>query len=216
VFDSNGPLAQKLYPFVGWERYLPLPRRCSSTELLERAGLLSPNTLAVHCVHISQNDAEILQQRGVHVTLCPRSNDLLDVGRAPIALFKRLNIPLAIGTDSLASNNTLSLWDEMRFAGDTFAKELSPTDLFQMANLGGAAALGIESTQGSLEPGKQANFQIIRLPEKPLTPETLPENILYEGSLNGVFVKGARVDGGKADEFENDEGKPDELKRDER
>jgi len=161
VFDTSGPLAGELYPFAGWEQYLMPPRHCSSTELLDRHGLLTPATLAVHCVHLNLADAQILKQRGVTVCLCPRSNDRLDVGRAPLPLFRKLDIPLVLGTDSLASNDSLSLWDEMRFALDQFPDELSPADVFRMATSGGAAALGLSASLGSLEVGKRADFQII-------------------------------------------------------
>lgn len=161
VFDTSGPLATELYPFVGWDQYLLPPRRCSSTQLLDRLGLLTPTTLAVHCVHIDLADAQVMKQRGVTICLCPRSNERLDVGRAPLALFRKLGIPLALGTDSLASNDSLSLWDEMRFALELFAEELSPADLFRMATTGGAAALGLSTSLGSLEPGKRADFQVI-------------------------------------------------------
>ncbi len=161
VFDSSGPLATDFYPFVGWERYLKAPRHCSSTELLDRHGLLTPSTLAVHCVHVTMADARILKERGASIALCPRSNERLDVGSAPVALFKKLGIPLALGTDSLASNDSLSLWDEMRFALDLFSKDISPADLFRMVTVGGAAATGISERCGSLEAGKRADFQVV-------------------------------------------------------
>ena len=162
IFDSSGPLATELYPFVGWQQHLSPPRHCSSTELLDRFKLLTPETLAVHCVHVTLGDAQILKHRGATVCLCPRSNERLDVGRAPVALFRKLGIPLALGTDSLASNDSLSLWDEISFCLDQFAGELSPADLLCMATLGGAAALGLSDRIGSLEPGKRADFQIVR------------------------------------------------------
>lgn len=161
VFDGTGELASSFYPFVGWERFLGHPARCSSTELLDRNGLLTPTTLAVHCVHLSVADARIIKSRGVHVALCPRSNDVLDVGRAPVALFKKFDIPLALATDSLASNNSLSLWDELRFALEIFPDDLSEPDVLRMVTTGGAAALGVSATCGSLETGKRADFQVV-------------------------------------------------------
>lgn len=161
IFDSSGPLAADFYPFVGWERYLTKPRHCSSTGLFDRNGLLTPATLAVHCVHVTLDDARTLKDRGVSIALCPRSNECLDVGRAPVALFKKLGIPLALGTDSLASNDSLSLWDEMRFALDAFPQDLSPSELFRMVTVGGASALGISGSCGSLEVGKRADFQVV-------------------------------------------------------
>lgn len=193
IFDSSGPLAEQFYPFVGWERYLTPPRRCSSTELLARAGLLTPHTLAVHCVHVSRADAEILKQRGVSVALCPRSNERLDVGRAPVALLRKLGIPLALGTDSLASNDSLSLWDEARFALDTFPAELSPEDVLHMATLGGAAALELGASHGSLEAGKRADFQVVSHVGD--GQRELLERIMYHGVVEDVYVAGQQYSG---------------------
>ncbi|MBT1071977.1 amidohydrolase family protein [Pelotalea chapellei] len=190
IFNSNGPLAEELFPFLDWKRHLTPPRRCSSTELLDRAGLLKPSTLAVHCVHLTLGDAEILKQRGVSVVLCPRSNERLDVGRAPVALLRKLGIPLALGTDSLASNDTLSLWDEMRFALNTFSRELSPADVLHMATIGGAEALGIGATHGSLEPGKRADFQVVKIGGEG-TRDVL-ERVLFHGMLEDVYLAGDR------------------------
>jgi len=188
IFDTSGPLAEKFYPFVGWEQYLTPPHHCSSTELLDRHGLLTPATLAVHCVHINLADAHILKLRGVTVCLCPRSNDRLDVGRAPLALFRKLGIPLALGTDSLASNDSLSLWDEMRFALDRFAEELSPADVIRMVTSGGAAALGLSASLGSLEVGKRADFQIIT--HAAGDEKGLLERVIGQGKVADVYLSG--------------------------
>lgn len=194
IFDESGDLATDFYPFVGWERFLGHPARCSSTELLDRHGLLTSTTLAIHCVHVSHADARIIKARGSHIVLCPRSNDLLDVGRAPVALFKKIGIPLALGTDSLASNNSLSLWDELRFALDTFSDDLSEKDLLNMVTTGGAAALGISAECGSLETGKRANFQVIRNCSGGDGTAVL-ERVMREGGVQEVFVGGMRYSG---------------------
>jgi cytosine/adenosine deaminase-related metal-dependent hydrolase len=188
IFDSSGPLASELYPFVGWEQYLVPPRHCSSTELLDRHGLLTPATLAVHCVHINLADAQILKRRGVTVCLCPRSNETLDVGRAPLPLFRKLDIPLALGTDSLASNDSLSLWDEMRFALDLFVEELTPADVFRMSTSGGAAALGLSASLGSLEVGKRADFQVVS--HAGSDESGLLERIIGQGRIVDVYLNG--------------------------
>jgi aminodeoxyfutalosine deaminase len=190
IFDGTGELASSFYPFVGWERFLGRPARCSSTELLDRSGLLTPTTLAVHCVHVSVADARIIKSRGVHIALCPRSNKLLDVGRAPVALFKKLGIPLALGTDSLASNNSLSLWDELRFALSVFPNDLTEQDVLRMVTTGGAEALGISKTCGSLEAGKRADFQVIGNCDN--GERGVLERVIREGNLQELFVGGVR------------------------
>lgn len=193
LFDSSGPLAQDFYPFVGWEDYLGRPQRCSSTELLDRYGLLTPDTLAVHCVHVSLADARLLKERGVSIALCPRSNDKLDVGRAPVALFKKLGIPLALGTDSLASNDSLSLWDEMRYALEAFSHDLTAEDLLRMVTIGAASALKISASCGSLEVGKRADFQVL---ENCGTVEKgLLERVVQGGRIQEVYLAGVRYTG---------------------
>lgn len=188
MFDGSGEFATDFFPFVGWERFLGHPPRCSSTELLHRNGLLTPTTLAVHCVHVSVADARTIKASGAHIVLCPRSNDLLDVGRAPVSLFKKFGIPLVLGTDSLASNNSLSLWDELRFALETFPDDLSEQDVLQMVTAGGAAALGISATSGSLAVGKRADFQVIGNCD---TSEAgVVERVMREGVLQEVYVAG--------------------------
>lgn len=193
VFDSSGPLATDFYPFVGWERYLTPPRRCSSTDLLDRHGLLTSATLAVHCVHVTLADARVLKERGVSIALCPRSNERLDVGRAPVALFRKLGIPLALGTDSLASNDSLSLWDEMRYALDVFPHDLTPADLFQMVTTGGAAALGLSGRCGSLEVGQRADFQVVA--NVGGGQGELLERLVQAGSVQEVYAGGERFIG---------------------
>ncbi len=159
--DGSGELAELFYPFVGWERYRGKGVGCSAAELLDRHGLLTPSTLAIHCVQVTESDVRLLASRGSHVVLCPRSNDILDVGRAPVELFKKYSLPLALGTDSLASNNSLSLWDELRFARQVYGGELSDALLFAMVTRGGAEALGIADRCGTLERGKRADFQVV-------------------------------------------------------
>lgn len=186
VFDGGGDFASDFYPFVGWERFLGKAHRCSSTELFDRYGLFTPNTIAVHCVHVSAADVAILKERGVHIALCPRSNDILDVGRAPVAMFKKAGIPLALGTDSLASNNSLSIWDELRFALDTYSKDLSVQDIFRMVTIGGAEALGLSKTCGSLEAGKYADFQVVENCDGGM--DGVLERIVREGILQEVYT----------------------------
>jgi len=160
MHDTTGPIAEKLFPMAHWEQYLPHPLRTTSTRYLDELGLLDPSTLAIHAVHVTPADVAILKERGVSVVLCPRSNDRLFVGRAPHHLLKKAGLGLAIGTDSLASNDSLSLLDEIRFLRQLAPDEFSAEELISMATLGGARALGIDTSAGTLEPGKKADFLV--------------------------------------------------------
>ncbi|NOQ51017.1 MAG: amidohydrolase family protein [Desulfuromonadaceae bacterium] len=164
--NSRGPLAEQLYPFVGWQNYVPPPRHLRSLQILEQAGGLKADTLLVHGVHLNGKEITKVAAAGCSMVLCPRSNARLNVGVAPAADYVRANVPLALGTDSLASNQSLSLWDEMDFALDWFNGDLDPRQLLHMSTLGGARALGIEKG-GQLAVGAPATFQV-------LEPDSLP------------------------------------------
>jgi cytosine/adenosine deaminase-related metal-dependent hydrolase len=141
-------------------------------------------------VHLNASDVEILKKRGVRVVLCPRSNDKLDVGKAPAYLLKKAGIPLALGTDSLASNDSLSMQDEMIFAMGSYQGVFTPEEILRMATLGGAEALRIDHETGSLEEGKRADFLIMGV-EKVSSLEDLPRAILEEGKIQEVAAGGA-------------------------
>ncbi len=81
-------------------------------------GLLGSNTLAIHCVHCSDTDIEILAQAGVTVCLCPRSNANLAVGTAPLKKLAKAHIYLCLGTDGLSSNEDLNVWQDAEYLRD--------------------------------------------------------------------------------------------------
>lgn len=192
LFDSSGPIAEKLYPFVGWERYLPPPRRTTPTAFLDSLGILKNGTLAAHCVQVTPADAEILRERGVAVVLCPRSNDRLDVGDAPVRLLKKRGIHLSLGTDSLASNDSLSMLDEVRFLLDRFPAVFSPAEALRLITLSGAEALGLDRDTGSLNQGKRADFLVLSLPDR-IDSRELCDAIIGEGKVLEVFTLGNRL-----------------------
>jgi cytosine/adenosine deaminase-related metal-dependent hydrolase len=190
--DTTGRIAELLYPFAGWEMYLTPPLHTTPTAHLDSLGVLGPATTVVHCVHVTPADAEILRSRGVSAVICPRSNDRLDVGRAPVHLLRKAGIPLALGTDSLASNDSLSLWDEMRFALQEFPGEFTPEELLAMVTLGGARAIGRDADLGSLEKGKRADFLVVSLPER-VTATTLSATLIEAGQLEETFIAGQKI-----------------------
>ena len=188
MHDTTGAIADLLYPMAHWEQYLPHPMRTTSTHFLDDLGVLDRSTLAVHAVHVTPDDVRLLKERGVSVVLCPRSNDRLFVGCAPHRLLKSAGLPLALGTDSLASNDSLSLWDEMRFLQQIAPEVFAPEELLTMATMGGARALRIESSTGSLETGKRADFLVLHCDAEDAA--TLPAAVLAGGRLEQVYVAG--------------------------
>ena len=131
---------------------------------------MKPGDLLVHGVHVGAADVDLLKQSGCSVALCPRSNAALNVGKAPVAAYLKTGVSLSLGTDSMASSSSLSIWDEVAFARDWFVGEATPHDWLEIATLGGARALGLQGF-GQLSPGCEASFQVVMLPEMPRSGE---------------------------------------------
>jgi 5-methylthioadenosine/S-adenosylhomocysteine deaminase len=153
---GRGPIPALLYPAVGC--CLPPPRRTarSPIEYLDALGALAWRPLLIHAVHVDAADIRRMAGRGVSVAHCPRSNARLSGEVAPVEEFLAHGIRVGLGTDSLASVPTLDLWDEMRAA--THGGRLAPSQILEMATLGGAHALGLADQVGSLAAGKRADL----------------------------------------------------------
>lgn len=124
---------------------------------LNGLGILGPDTLAVHLLQATATDLDLLAGTRTRICLCPRSNVNLH-GRFPdISAMLDRGLAPALGTDSLASCGSLSLFDEMAFVRH-HRPEVSPADIFAMATKNGAQALGLADRFGTLEPGKRSEF----------------------------------------------------------
>lgn len=159
---GEGPLAELFRE----REFLPrdwLPPRRSPIELLRRHGALSSRTLVVHAVHLDQYDRSALQSSGATVVSCPRSNAALGVGVAAVPQMLREGIPVALGTDSLASAPDLDLFAEMA-ALCAAHPALKPATVLRMATLNGARALGLGERLGTIETGKLAELIVVPLP----------------------------------------------------
>ncbi len=157
---------EKIYHYARWDLNRA-PKAASSFEYLKRIGFLSPNLLAVHAVQVVGEDIELIRKSGASIAHCPRSNKELRVGRMPLRKFLDAGIAVGLGTDSLASAPSLSLWDEMRYACKIHRRDgVSAADLFRLATIGGATALGLDKEIGTLEPGKKADIIAVPLPKK--------------------------------------------------
>ncbi len=120
-------------------------------------GLLDRRTLAVHLLNVTLDDIRLLARSQAKVCLCPRSNENLH-GRLPdIDSMIRHGIAPALGTDSLASCDSLDVVDEMAFVQKKYPA-LDPYQIFAMGTVNGARALGIQHLTGTIEKGKRADF----------------------------------------------------------
>ena len=139
------------------------PPACSPVDYLDQMRVLDPRLLAVHAVECSDADLEVLRARGTTVVCCPRSNRYVGVGDPPVSRFYRSGVAVAMGTDSLASNDDLNLFGELA-AVRRLAPGVPAAALLESATLVGARALGLEATAGTIEPGKPARLIAVALP----------------------------------------------------
>ncbi|MBU3994206.1 MAG: amidohydrolase [Actinobacteria bacterium] len=129
---------------------------------LESLGLFETDVLAAHCVHLSPEEIAVFARTGTAASHNPVSNLKLGCGVAPLPELLEAGVRLTLGTDSVASNNSLDLFEEIKLAtilhrgvrGDAAAVRAS--DVLDIATRGGAEAIGFPET-GALEPGRLAD-----------------------------------------------------------
>lgn len=166
---------------------------------LDSLGILDRHTICVHCVWLDDEEMEILARRHTSVSTCPQSNMKLGAGIAPLQALLDRNIPVGLGTDGCASNNTLDLFQEMdRCAKIHKVKDLDPTALpvgqiLQMATSGGAEILGLQEKIGSLVPGKAADLVLLDLQQPHLQPFYSQDLLVY--AANGADVSTVIING---------------------
>ncbi|TAK81980.1 MAG: TRZ/ATZ family hydrolase [Betaproteobacteria bacterium] len=172
-------------------------------ERLRRLGLVGPQLIAVHAVHLLPEEIELLGRHGCSAVHCPSSNLKLASGFAPVAAMVAAGINVALGTDGAASNNRLDMFEEMRtaallakaVAGD--AQALPAHAALRAATLNGARALGIDATVGSIQPGKAADLVAVEMREPELTPVYDPiSQLVYSAGrehVTHVWVAGRLI-----------------------
>ncbi len=139
----------------------------SPVDYLARIGFLNDRVIAAHMVWPNAGEIEILKRAGVGVVHNPQSNMKLASGVAPVPKMMAEGVKVGLGTDGAASNNDLSMWEEMDtaaklhkvFSGDP--KVMSAEEAFALATIRGAAALHLEKEIGSIEKGKRADLVIV-------------------------------------------------------
>lgn len=160
---------------------------------LRELGLVSPSLLAVHAVHLSDEEIDLLAEHGSHIAHCPTSNLKLASGIAPVAALSRAGVNVGIGTDGAASNNRLDMLAEMRLAallakgasGDAGA--VPAAEALAMATINAAKALGMDDRIGSLEPGKRADIAALNLARAETSPcFDVISHLVYAASSENV------------------------------
>lgn len=190
-------------------------RKMTPCEYFVHCGLLDAPTTAAHCVWVSDSDIEILKEKKVTVSHNPQSNLKLASGVAPIKKMMDRGVSVAIGTDSVASNNSLNFFEAMKLMG-LLAKVstmdptvLSPMEILTSATRNGALAQGRDDC-GFIKKGFRADFIAVDLKSPSMNPiHEIANNLVYSGDSS--LVKMTVCDGeilykdGEFEKFDIDE-----------
>jgi 5-methylthioadenosine/S-adenosylhomocysteine deaminase len=161
---------------------------------LARRGLLGPDVIAAHCVHVDPEEIGLLAEHRVGVAHCPRSNAVLGCGIAPLAELRAATDRIGLGTDSPASTPPFDAFAELA-AAVLFARAragrpdaLSAAEALELATLGAARALGLDAEIGSLAPGKRADLTVVSLAGSSYLPWEDPAGaVVFGGSPERVI-----------------------------
>jgi 5-methylthioadenosine/S-adenosylhomocysteine deaminase len=175
----------------------------SPIQLVYDAGLLACPTIGAHCVHVSDEDLDLIAKAGMTIAHNPNSNLKLGSGVAPLKKMLERNIVVGLGTDGAASNNRLDMFEEMRLAALLHKGVLEdpiaiPADqALHLATQGGADALFIGDRVGSLEQGKLADLVIVSFQKPHLQPRNeILAHLVYAamaGDVRDVVINGKVV-----------------------
>jgi 5-methylthioadenosine/S-adenosylhomocysteine deaminase len=162
---------------------------CTPVAHLANLGILDRHTICVHGIWLTAADMDLLARTGAGVAVCPSSHMKLACGIAPVRDLLARRIPVGLGTDGCASNNTLDMFREMDLCAKLQkASRLEPTalpagEILSMATRGGAALLGLEKQIGILAPGRKADLIVLDMAKPHLTP-------CYRGASHLVYAAG--------------------------
>ena len=171
---------------------------------LDKIGFLCDRVLAAHSVWLTKSEVSLFGKKGVRVAHCPVSNmKLASGGAAPVPEMWAAGVPVGLGTDGPASNNSLDMFDTMKTCALLHkSQRWDPTiadaqKVLDMATIDGAKCLSLEKEIGSIEKGKRADLVLVRLREPNMMPihgaRTLVSDLVY--SARGSNVDTTIVDG---------------------
>ena len=170
---------------------------------LDALGLTGRHVALAHCVHIADDEMDILAKTATNVVHCPSSNLKLGSGIAPITNMLARGISVSLGADGAACNNRLDMFTEMRTAA-LLQKALHGPEVvtanqaLRLATIDGAKAMGLDKEIGSLEPGKKADVILVRLGQLHTTPRRAKpvSSLVYsaqESDVETVIIDGLLV-----------------------
>ncbi len=169
-------------------------------EYLHSIGLLDQNVIAAHCVWLDAHETELMADTCVSIAHCPKSNLKLASGIADTESLLKAGVTVSLGTDGAASNNTLDMVEEMRFAAllpkiiHYDPEAVNARQALQMATINGAKALGLSHLTGSLEVGKSADLILVHADSTNMQP-VFDEYSAIVYAMNSKNVRSSMVNG---------------------
>lgn len=161
LMTGGGPMADMLKDLGVWRGDFVVPR-CDPVEYLDRLGVLTPGLLVVHGTQLREDALGVVAERGCVLVSCPRSNRWVGAGDPPLDAFFASGAPVALGTDSLASVDSLDMFAEL--AAARRISSVSDATLIESATRGGAVALGLGGAHGRIAPGARGPLLAVRMP----------------------------------------------------
>lgn len=164
VRSGSGALARVISERLSLEVIAAGGSGSTPAEFLDGLGLVNNSLIAAHGVWLSEDDIVLMRQKGAAIAVCPTSNELLNVGEAPIASFVAHGLSFGIGTDSIASNPSFDLFVEARKVRAICkrqggaASKLNSQALVEKLTIEAARVLGFNDDLGSIEAGKRADI----------------------------------------------------------
>ena len=159
---GRGPIRTMLEALGVWTDEWRVPA-CDPVQYLAEVGYLRPGVMVVHAVHLSDQGLERLRQAGAVVVTCPRSNEWVGVGPPRLSRFYAAGVPVAVGTDSLASTSSLNMFEELSEMR-RIAPEVTAASILESATRVGARALGLGRNYGTIAAGKRAALISVEVP----------------------------------------------------
>lgn len=170
-------------------------------ELLYKWGIMGPKTLFAHAVHLNDDEIQLVKKTGTVLAHCPTSNLKLGSGQMDFQKYLDAGVKLTLGTDGVASNNSLSMMSEMKIAALSAKNKTDSVlsgrvnDIFQVATKNGFNAFGINA--GEIQEGKLADFILVDMNNQFLLPNNnLISNMIYAADsscITDVFCDGKPV-----------------------
>jgi len=165
------------------------PPGLSPVAFLDHLGVLGPTSLLAHCNYLDRQSMARIQKTRSSVVYCPRSHDFLGHENHPIRQLLDSGINVALGTDSLASNFSLSMIDEMRYLFRR-RKDIQAEEIFRAATLNGAAALHYGGVLGRLQRGYWADMAVLEIPTSLESRHMVSQILEGAGKCTATIIQG--------------------------